>query len=81
MRTVEKTEQLTCGVVEPRTLTLRLPAEGFRLEEGGTLARVDVAWESCGLERPDNDNVVFICHALQIKMDCADAISMLGVAV
>ena len=64
MRTVEKTEQLTCGVVEPHTLTLTLPADGFRLEEGGTLARVDVAWESCGLERPENDNVVFICHAL-----------------
>ena len=28
------------------------------------LPRIDVAWESCGLERPENDNVIFICHAL-----------------
>lgn len=52
------------GVVTPRVTTLSLPAEGFRLEEGGTLSRIDVAWESCGLEKPENDNVVFICHAL-----------------
>ncbi len=52
------------GVVETHTLTLSLPEGGFRLEEGGVLPRVDVAWESCGLEKPENDNVVFICHAL-----------------
>ncbi|MGN0846262.1 MAG: homoserine O-acetyltransferase [Kiritimatiellia bacterium] len=52
------------GVVEAHTLTLSLPEGGFRLEEGGTLPRIDVAWESCGLVRPENDNVVFICHAL-----------------
>ena len=52
------------GVVETHTLTLSLPEGGFRLEEGGVLPRVDVAWEGCGLVRPENDNVVFICHAL-----------------
>ena len=52
------------GVVETHTLTLSLPEGGFRLEEGGSLPRVDVAWESCGLVKPENDNVVFICHAL-----------------
>ena len=52
------------GVVETHTLTLSLPEGGFRLEEGGLLPRVDVAWESCGLVKPENDNVVFICHAL-----------------
>ena len=50
--------------MEAHTLTLSLPEGGFRLEEGGVLPRVDVAWESCGLVRPENDNVVFICHAL-----------------
>ena len=44
--------------------TLTLPSGGFRLEDGGSLARIDVAWESCGRETPANDNVVFICHAL-----------------
>ena len=52
------------GVVTPRVTTLSLKDGLYRLEEGGTLPRVDVAWESCGLERPENDNVVFICHAL-----------------
>ncbi len=51
-------------MVETHTLTLSLPEGGFRLEEGGALPRIDVAWEGCGLVRPENDNVVFICHAL-----------------
>lgn len=51
-------------MVEKLTLTLSLPNGGFRLEEGGTLPRIDVAYESCGLVKPENDNVVFICHAL-----------------
>ena len=41
-----------------------MPEGGFRLSSGGVLKRVDVAWESCGLEKPENDNVVFVCHAL-----------------
>lgn len=57
-------EPTTVGVVEPHTTALQLPADGFRLEEGGVLSQIDVAWESCGLEKPENDNVVFICHAL-----------------
>lgn len=60
----EEKKQTTVGVVVPQTTTLDLPEGGFSLEDGGTLARIDVAWESCGLERPENDNVVFICHAL-----------------
>ena len=58
------TSKPTVDVVETHMTPLDLPPGGFRLEEGGTLARVDVAWESCGPERPENDNVVFICHAL-----------------
>jgi homoserine O-acetyltransferase len=60
----EKTKQAGVGIVEPRITTLTLPPEGFKLEEGGNISRVDVAWESCGFEKPENDNVVFICHAL-----------------
>ena len=51
-------------VVEPHVTVLSLPSDGFRLEDGGFLPHVEVAWESCGLERAENDNVVFICHAL-----------------
>jgi len=54
----------TAGVVERHVLTLDLPPEGFRLEEGGVLPHIDVAWESVGLARAENDNVVFVCHAL-----------------
>ena len=52
------------GIVEPRTTRLSLPAEGFRLELGGVLKRIDVAWESCGRVSPRNDNIIFVCHAL-----------------
>ena len=52
------------GVVEPKTLELKLPEGGFRLRTGGVLKRIDVAYEECGAIRPERDNVIFICHAL-----------------
>jgi len=52
------------GVVEPHTLKLNLPPEGFRLEKGGLLPEIEVAYECCGAVTPDSGNVVFICHAL-----------------
>ena len=52
------------GVVEPQTLSLKLPDGGFRLGPGGVLKRIDVAYEECGAIRPERDNVIFICHAL-----------------
>ena len=52
------------GVVEPKTLTLKLPEGGFKLRTGGVLKRIDVAYEECGAVRPERDNVIFICHAL-----------------
>ena len=61
---MQQNEKNTVDAVEPHVTALELPPEGFRLEEGGVLRHLDVAWESCGLERPENDNVVFICHAL-----------------
>lgn len=57
-------EPITVGVVEPHTTALELPEGGFRLSEGGVLSHIDVTWEACGLEKPEKDNVVFICHAL-----------------
>ena len=52
------------GLTETRHLTLDLPEGGFRLESGGTLPRVDIAYETYGELSEARDNVVFICHAL-----------------
>ena len=57
-------ERSAVDVVETHITKISLPPGGFRLEDGGTLPHLEVAWESCGLERQENDNVVFICHAL-----------------
>jgi len=54
----------TVGVVEPQTIKLALPPEGFRLEKGGVLPEITVAYERSGRATPNNDNVVFVCHAL-----------------
>ena len=54
----------TVGVVETRILKLELPEGGLRLERGGVLPEVAVAYEICGAVRPEMDNVVFVCHAL-----------------
>ena len=54
----------TVGVVEPLTLQLKLPPEGFKLEKGGVLPEIQVAYERCGILAPDKSNVIYICHAL-----------------
>ena len=54
----------TVGVVETKTLKLKLPSEGFLLEKGGVLPEIEVAYERCGAVTHDNCNVVFVCHAL-----------------
>ena len=54
----------TVGLVEGRTLKLELPEGGFRLERGGVLPEVTVAYEICGNVRNEMDNVIFVCHAL-----------------
>lgn len=51
-------------MVERKTMKIPLPEGGFALERGGRLDELVVAYEECGLERPERDNVVFICHAL-----------------
>ena len=51
------------GIVEPKTLELELPENGYRLESGGVLKQISVRYETCGAPMRA-DNVVFICHAL-----------------
>lgn len=57
-------EGTTVGVVEPRSMRLDLPEGGLKLEGGGVLREVVVAYEICGTVREKMDNVVFVCHAL-----------------
>lgn len=54
----------TVGVVEPQTLQLALPPEGFKLEKGGVLPAIQVTYERCGVLAPDKSNVIYVCHAL-----------------
>lgn len=54
----------TVGAVETKTLKLELPEGGFKLEKGGVLPEITVAYEMCGNVRAAMDNVVFVCHAL-----------------
>jgi len=51
------------GVVEPKTMRLRLPEGGLKLAYGGVLKEIDVRYEECGAPIRD-DNVIYICHAL-----------------
>lgn len=57
------TNETTVGVVQPQTLTLTLPPGGFKLEKGGVLPSLTVAFERCGAPVTDS-NVIFVCHAL-----------------
>lgn len=59
-----KDTQNCVGVVETKTIKLDLPEGGFRLEKGGILPEIEVAYERCGKMTPDNRNAIFICHAL-----------------
>lgn len=51
-------------ITETRTLKLKLPEEGLKLERGGALPEIEVAYETCGTLSAQRDNVIFICHAL-----------------
>lgn len=63
--TTDKTErEPDVGIVRPQSLKLELPPGGFRLEKGGALPEITVAYERFGCPSEDGRNVVFICHAL-----------------
>lgn len=52
------------GKVETRIADITLPEGGLRLERGGTLPALQVAYETYGEPAPDRRNVIFICTAL-----------------
>ena len=54
----------SAGLVETKYLRLALPPEGFKLENGGVLSELEVAYETYGRLSTNADNVVYICHAL-----------------
>ena len=47
------------GVVEPKTLELKLPEGGFKLRTGGVLKPIDVAYKECGAIRPARESKIF----------------------
>lgn len=51
-------------ITETRTLRLKLPEAGLKLERGVVLSEIDVAYETCGTLSDARDNVIYICHAL-----------------
>ncbi len=51
-------------LVQTRTLSLRLPPEGFRLVSGACLKAVDVAYEVYGDLNSDKSNAILICSPL-----------------
>ncbi|MFH1707214.1 MAG: homoserine O-acetyltransferase [Planctomycetota bacterium] len=52
------------GLVQTETRALDLPPSGFKLERGGVLPAVSVAFERYGELAPDRGNAILICHAL-----------------
>lgn len=57
--------EMGVGFVETKFVKLQLPdPSGFRLEKGGILPEIYVAYETYGELSPAKDNVIFICHAL-----------------
>lgn len=45
-------------------LTIATPASPLKLDNGGVLEHVDIAYETWGQLSPAKDNVVIVCHAL-----------------
>jgi len=58
------TTEASVGLVETKSIDIRLPPEGLVLENGISLAGLQVAYESYGKLAPAGDNVIYICHAL-----------------
>ncbi len=49
-------------ITEKKTLLLQLPEGGLRLEKGGLLQEIEVAYETLGTL--NGNNAIYICHAL-----------------
>lgn len=62
--TNKNSDKGSVGLVETKHLRLALPPEGFKLENGGTLPELQVAYETYGRLSESADNAVYICHAL-----------------
>ena len=60
----ERSDKGSVGLVETKRLRLRLPPEGFVLENGDALPELQVAYETYGNLSASGDNAVYICHAL-----------------
>ncbi|MDD4870562.1 MAG: homoserine O-acetyltransferase, partial [Kiritimatiellae bacterium] len=52
------------GLVTTQLMKIQLPAGGLKLENGGILPELNVAYETYGALSSTKDNVIFICHAL-----------------
>jgi homoserine O-acetyltransferase/O-succinyltransferase len=52
------------GRVETRKVRIALPEGGLRLDGGGVLPELEIAYEAYGELSPSKDNVIFICTAL-----------------
>jgi homoserine O-acetyltransferase len=52
------------GTVKTEIIKPALPQEGFKLEKGGVLPEIDIAFERYGKLSEKKENVLLICHAL-----------------
>jgi homoserine O-acetyltransferase len=52
------------GLVSTQIVRLFTVENPLRLDQGGVLGPVDIAYETYGTLSPDADNAVFVCHAL-----------------
>ena len=62
--TTEATTDTGVGIVRTQTAEIRLPEDGLKLERGGVLRQLNVAYETYGELSPEQDNVVYVCHSL-----------------
>ena len=47
-------------------------AEPFKLEKGGELHGLTIAYHTYGTLNPQRDNAIWVCHALTANSDVAD---------
>lgn len=56
--------QNSVGLVKTIITDIPLPPGGLKLEGGGLLPQLQIAYETYGTLSPARDNVIFVCHAL-----------------